>query len=105
MAIGMATPATGIISTCIATRSPDRFYFTPWGPDSAFWDPGPFLQPGLPKSFKARGHLCKRLWELPQVRTRYRKEMQRLLDEVWDEKKMLSDLEAGPMRSPNHSAR
>ncbi len=70
----------------------DRFYFTPWGPDSAFWDPGPFLQPGLPKSFKARGHLCKRLWELPQVRIRYRKEMQRLLDEVWDENKMLSDL-------------
>lgn len=70
----------------------DRFYFTPWGPDSAFWDPGPFLGPGLPKSFKARGHLCKRLWELPDVRSRYRQEMQRLLDEVWDEKKMLSDL-------------
>ena len=71
----------------------DRFYFTPWGPDSAFWDPGPFLQPGLPKSFKARGRLCKRLWELPAVRTRYRQEMQRLLNEVWDEKKMLANLD------------
>jgi spore coat protein CotH len=68
------------------------FYFTPWGPDSAFSDPGPFLPSNLPKSFKARGYLCERLWELPEVRTRYRKEMQRLLNEVWDEKKMLAEL-------------
>jgi spore coat protein CotH len=53
------------------------FYFTPWG---------------VPKSFKARGYLCERLWELPEVRGRYRKEMQRLLDDVWDEKKMLAQL-------------
>lgn len=70
----------------------DLFYFIPWGPDSAFWDPGPFLPEGLPKSFKARGQLCQRLWELPEVRTRYRQEMQRLLNEVWDEKKMLAEL-------------
>jgi spore coat protein CotH len=70
-----------------------RFYFTPWGPDSAFADPGPFIPAPVPKSFKARGHLCKRLWELPEVRERYRREMQRLLDDVWDEKKMLAQLE------------
>lgn len=69
------------------------FYFTPWGPDSAFWDPGPFLPSGLPKSFKARGYLCERLWELPEVRTRYRAEMQRLLNDVWDEKRMLAQLQ------------
>jgi hypothetical protein len=68
------------------------FYFTPWGPDSAFSDPGPFIPAPVPKSFKARGYLCERLWELPEVRGRYRKEMQRLLDDVWDEKKMLAQL-------------
>jgi hypothetical protein len=69
------------------------FYFIPWGPDSAFWDPGPFIHVPVPKSFKARGYLCERLWELPVVRERYRAEMQRLLDEVWDEKKLLSELQ------------
>lgn len=71
----------------------DLFYFLPWGPDSAFWDPGPFLPAGLPKSFKARGHLCQRLWEVPEVRIRYRREMQRLLKGVWDEKSMLAELD------------
>lgn len=69
------------------------FYFTPWGPDSAFADPGPFIHVPVPKSFKARGYLCERLWELPEVRNRYRKEMQRLLNDVWDEKKMLEQLQ------------
>jgi spore coat protein CotH len=68
-------------------------YFTPWGPDSAFSDPGPFIRVPVPKSFKARGYLCERLWELPEVRERYRKEMQRLLDDVWNEKKMLAQLQ------------
>lgn len=69
------------------------FYFTPWGPDSAFSDPGPFIHVEVPKSFKARGYLCERLWELPEVRARYRREMQRLLDDVWNEKKMLAQLQ------------
>jgi len=69
------------------------FYFTPWGPDSAFSDPGPFIHVPVPKSFKARGYLCERLWELPEVRSRYRKEMQRLLNDAWDEKKMLAQLQ------------
>jgi spore coat protein CotH len=69
------------------------FYFTPWGPDSAFSDPGPFIPAPVPKSFKARGYLCERLWELPEVRSRYREEMQRLLDDVWNEEKMVGKLE------------
>ena len=69
------------------------FFFTPWGPDSAFADPGPFVHVPVPKSFKARGYLCERLWELPEVRERYRNEMQRLLNDVWDEKKMLAQLQ------------
>jgi spore coat protein CotH len=81
------------------------FYFIPWGPDSAFWDPGPFLPAGLPKSFKARGYLCQRLWELPEVRSRYRNEMQRLLNDVWNEKQMLADLQqAGSLIQPFSTA-
>lgn len=81
------------------------FFFIPWGPDSAFWDPGPFLPAGLPKSFKARGFLCQRLWELPEVRSRYRNEMQRLLNDVWNEKQMLADLQqAGSLIQPFSTA-
>jgi spore coat protein CotH len=77
------------------------FFFTPWGPDSAFSDPGPFISEPVPKSFKARGQLCKRLWELPEVRDRYRNEMQRLLDDVWDEEKMLAQLQQVQMLTRN----
>jgi spore coat protein CotH len=85
------------------------FYFTPWGPDSAFADPGPFIHIPVPKSFKARGYLCERLWQLPEVRERYRKEMQRLLNDVWDEKKMLAQLQqvrtmTGPYSTVQDSA-
>jgi len=79
------------------------FYFTPWGPDSAFSDPGPFIHVPVPKSFKARGYLCERLWELPEVRGRYRKEMQRLLDDVWNEKKMLGQLQQVRIMTQNYS--
>jgi spore coat protein CotH len=79
------------------------FYFIPWGPDSAFWDPGPFLSGDLPKSFKARGYLCERLWQLPEVRTRYRAEMQRQLNDVWNEKKMLAQLQQVHSLTQPHS--
>lgn len=79
------------------------FYFTPWGPDSAFSDPGPFIHVPVPKSFKARGYLCERLWELPEVRALYRQEMQRLLDDVWDENKMLSQLQHVLTLTENYS--
>ena len=79
------------------------FYFTPWGPDSAFSDPGPFIHVPVPRSFKARGYLCERLWELPEVRARYRKEMQRLLDDVWNEKKMLAQLQQVRTLTKNYS--
>ncbi|MDA7658065.1 CotH kinase family protein, partial [Verrucomicrobia bacterium] len=66
----------------------DLFYFIPWGADAVFRDPGPFVSQPVPKSIKAMGFLCKRLWEVPAIRDRYRAEMQRLLDEVWNEDKM-----------------
>lgn len=67
-----------------------KFFFIPWGPDAAFKDPG-FLPATVPKSVKANGYLCYRLWELPEIRERYRREMRRLLEEVWNEEAMLSE--------------
>ena len=67
-----------------------KLTFFPWGPDSVFQDPGPLAASGpLPKSVKAAGILCRRLWELPEMRTRYQAEMKRQLSGVWDEKAMI----------------
>ena len=71
----------------------DRLYFVPWGTDSIFWDPGPFIQQPVPKSFKAVGALCARLWKIPEVQHRYRREMRRLLDEVWIEEEIRAEVE------------
>jgi hypothetical protein len=70
-----------------------KFHFLPWGQDGAFSDPGPNLPKSSPKSVKAEGILCRQLWKLPEIRVRYRKEMQRLLDSVWDEKDILAEVE------------
>ena len=70
----------------------DLFYFIPWGADAVFNDPGPFIFQPVPKSVKAMGLLCKRLWEVPEIRARYRNEMQRQLDEVWNEDRMTKAL-------------
>jgi hypothetical protein len=67
-----------------------KLHFLPWGPDSAFTDPGPFLSKPIPKSFKAVGLLCRRLWELPEIRTRYRAEMTRQLASVWKENELIA---------------
>ena len=71
----------------------DRWVFVPWGTDSIFWDPGPFIQQPVPKSFKAVGALCARLWKIPEVQHRYRREMRRLLDEVWIEEEIHAEIE------------
>lgn len=73
-------------------RNPEsgRLHMIPWGADSVFDDPGIFIQHTVPKSVKAVGLLCIRLWELPEIRTRYRAELQRILDEAWSEDVLLA---------------
>jgi len=63
----------------------EKLRFIPWGPDSVFVDPSPFIQQAVPKSVKAVGILCQRLWELPEIREWHRAEMKRLLADVWKE--------------------
>jgi len=74
-------------------RKTRKLHFIPWGADSVFEDPGPFINWPVPKSVKARGLLCRRLWESPEIRTRYRAEMQRILNEAWNEKILLARLD------------
>ena len=74
-------------------KKSDLFHFIPWGADAVFSDPGPFIQQATPKSVKAMSVICRRLWEMPEIRVRYRKELRRLLEEVWDEAQMKADIE------------
>ena len=71
----------------------DRFYFIPWGADSVFQDPGPFILEPVPKSVKAVGAVCARLWQIPEVQNRFQKEMRRLLNTVWNEQDILAEME------------
>jgi hypothetical protein len=65
----------------------NRFHFIPWGMDMVF-RPQP-----VPKSVEAGGKLCERLWELPEIRARYKSEMLRLLAGPWDEKRMTAEMQ------------
>jgi hypothetical protein len=69
-----------------------RIHFLPWGADDLFADPGPLQTKVVPKSFKAEGLLARRLWEVAEVRERYRIVMRELLVDVWHESRLLSDI-------------
>jgi hypothetical protein len=70
---------------------PGKFSWFPWGADMAF-EPNLGRTP-IFKSVSVEGRLCRRLWEVPEIRERYRREMRRLLADVWDEKAMLAELD------------
>lgn len=57
----------------------DRAVFLPWGPDDAFWSGRTAL---------VTAELPRRLSRHPALSARYRAELQRLLDEVWDEDRL-----------------
>ena len=40
-----------------------------------------------------RGELCRRLWEIPEIRNRYQERMRQTLESVWNEKSILADLD------------
>jgi spore coat protein CotH len=73
-------------------KATKRFHFIPWGADSIFQDPGPFIRQPVPRSLKAVGILSRRLWDIPKVRTKYRKEMRRLLRDVFVEDEVLAEI-------------
>ncbi len=76
-----------------------RGQFIPWGADWAFTSNGPFG--GGPVGFGgggttviyAQGILANRLYHTKGVPERYRATMQQLLKDVWDEEKMLTEID------------
>jgi spore coat protein CotH len=70
----------------------DRLHFLPWGADSVFTSRGMF-QRGGPQSVKARGRLASRLYQVPEIRERYRTVMLGILKSHWDEKALLAESE------------
>lgn len=74
-------------------RETGRFHFIVWGTDSNFRVHRRYTGLTVPKSVRARGELCRRLWELPEIRIRYQSEMQQMLNSVWDEEKLLAQLD------------
>jgi spore coat protein CotH len=70
----------------------DLLHFLPWGADSVFTSRGMF-QRGGPQSVKARGRLASRLYQIPEIRERYRSVMLGLLKTHWDEEALLAESE------------
>ena len=63
-----------------------RFKFIPWGADGVFRArSGKASQAGTPMSVMAEGVVAHRLYKTEKGRERYRSELLKVLDEVWDE--------------------
>ncbi len=69
-----------------------KLHFLPWGADSVFTSRGMFDRGG-PQSVKGRGRLASRLFEIPEIRTKYRTVMLDLLSKHWDEDLLLEETE------------
>lgn len=65
----------------------DKFYFMPWGTDSAFTPPPNLLGVRIagPVSVQAQSMLTNRLYHEEQIALRYRETMRSLLANVWKE--------------------
>ena len=73
--------------------SSGRFFFIPWGPDSAFVHDNPFLDFAAPPSVRAVAMLTERLYDQPALRARYQARLQELLDQVWDEDALVAEVD------------
>ena len=80
-----------------------RFKFIPWGADGVFRArSGKASQAGTPLSVMAEGAVAHRLYNTEKGRERYRSELLKVLDEVWDEQALQAKLDKlGPMLRPH----
>ena len=70
----------------------DRFHFMPWGADALFRKRSMLnFNFRAPISVKTKGRVAYRLYQLPEGRERYRKTLHALLNEHWDEDKLLAE--------------
>ena len=71
-----------------------RFKFIPWGADGVFRArSGKASQAGTPLSVMAEGAVAHRLYNTEKGRERYRSELLKVLDEVWDEQALQAKLD------------
>ena len=71
-----------------------RFKFIPWGADGVFRArSGKARQAGTPLSVMAEGAVAHRLYNTEKGRERYRSELLKVLDEVWDEQALQAKLD------------
>ena len=73
----------------------ERLHFLPWGLDQLATDRNMFWRQGFdpPKSIKADAAIPRRLYKNPEARKKYFAAMRSLLDEVWDEKKLVTQID------------
>lgn len=80
-------------------KDSDRFYFMPWGADGAFAPGGgPFNRfregngPTPPKSVYSQSMLANRLYQIDEIKMKYKTVMEDLLKHVWDEAEIEADV-------------
>ena len=72
-----------------------RLHFLPWGLDQLATDRNMFWRQGFdpPKSVKADAAIPRRLYKNPEAQKKYFAAMRSLLDEVWDEEKLVAQID------------
>ena len=73
----------------------ERLHFLPWGLDQLATDRNMFWRQGFdpPKSIKADAAIPRRLYKNPEAQKKYFTAMRSLLNEVWDEKKLVTQID------------
>jgi spore coat protein H len=70
-----------------------KFVFLPWGIDGTFDPKPPDILSNRPVLVMTKGVLARRLYDLPAMRTRYLDRVRALLDAVWDEPRLLAEMD------------
>lgn len=82
----------------------NKFYFIPWGTDSAFEGPNLFNSVNTSITVFAKGKIANRLYALPEQRELYRKRLGELNDSIWNESAMLAEVELVAKLAPKTPA-
>ena len=72
----------------------EKFHFMPWGLDCGFEKYSKIKdERRAPISVKTKGRVAFRLYQVEACRKRYARTLVKLMDEHWDEKKMIAEIE------------
>ena len=72
-----------------------KFHFLPWGLDCAFekYSKLPGTSRRAPLSVKTKGRVAYRLYQVKSCRERYAKTIEDILDNYWNEKKLIAEID------------